>query len=568
MAREKQYTYNIRLLRTNRSLESAFGPSFKLGGETALEERPWNSVEGARLFVGQIYSNEPPWADFLREQSSDLPENLFASGAGAVLFVPIDGYIFAVCFGHAHVALNNDAFVRQFGLKVTLNSVPRSGLRSLDTATPDAVTMQKRIQASRDSDLQQFGVDMVRDLARVAAGTPSDKSIAQFLAGKDSLRLTTHYKSDELGALCTQLLKAFNSEEYKTDFSWIDQMRLVSEKDVIAELDTLLFSSLQDLIAGNHADLHMSPPEIVDYTEGMALHYNGFGSHGVNYYSLSIEDYVFELSRVGFAGDIEELKQKHAIRAKRDDDDKFSQGWRVYDCFVYEASREEHGQNVHYVLFSGDWYRVEDNFKADIENTFEQIEKVALIGATSCRNERELIVDIDANRDDLLKLDQEKINPLGVKYANIEPCDFFSDKGEFIHLKDGHSSHSISHLWAQGIVSAEAFVSDKDFRKKLRKIVKERRNSKKKATNFEAILPLASQKPIRENFKVVFGIMRKPYRDGSLGIPFFSKVSLRTTAQRLEEFGIPYALELIQKPASDAKAPEDDTEEHQEVVEE
>ena len=44
----------------------------------------------------------------------------------------------------------------------------------------------------------------------------------------------------------------------------------------------------------------MAPPEIVNYTEGSQLHYNGFGSHGTNFHSLSIEDYVAELERCGF----------------------------------------------------------------------------------------------------------------------------------------------------------------------------------------------------------------------------------------------------------------------------
>ncbi len=51
--------------------------------------------------------------------------------------------------------------------------------------------------------------------------------------------------------------------------------------------------------------------------------------------------------------------------------------------------------------------------------------------------------------------------------------------------------------------------------------------------------------------------MRQPYADGSLGLPFFSKVSLQTAASRIAQFGIPVALELIQKPASEKAADEE-----------
>ena len=45
--------------------------------------------------------------------------------------------------------------------------------------------------------------------------------------------------------------------------------------------------------------------------------------------------------------------------------------------------------------------------------------------------------------------------------------------------------------------------------------------------------------------------MRKPYRNGTLGLPFFSKLSLRTAMDRLNQLGVQVALELIAKPRAD-----------------
>lgn len=310
MPRDKHYQFNLRLLRPGRTANTAFGPSFSPGEPRELGQRPWEGIEGASLYVGQIYSNPPSWVDFIRTQSPDLPADLFASGAGAVLFVPSGDRLLAICFGHIHIALNDDAFVRQFGLKVTLNSVSREHLRSLDTATPDAVTVQKRVQTSRDSDLQAFGVDMYRDLARVAAGTPKNKNFAQFVAGKDALKIISKDKPEQLQALCDRVLEMYLRDEYKTDFSWIDRMQVVSERDLITQLDAKLFDALARLRAGESADIHMSPPEIVDYTEGNQLHYNGFGSNGTDFQSLSIDDYINELNRCHFEGEVLEIKEK------------------------------------------------------------------------------------------------------------------------------------------------------------------------------------------------------------------------------------------------------------------
>lgn len=556
--RIKQYSFNLRLLRSGRSADNVFGPSFAPGEARELEQRPWVGIEGASVYIGQIYSNPPGWTDFLRVHSPDLPEGLFASGAGAVIFIPSAGRVIAICFGHVHIALNDDAFVRQFGLKVVLNAVSREQLRSLDTATPDAVTVQKRVQTSKDSDLQAFGVDMYRDLARVAAGTPKDKEFAQFVAGKDALKILTKDQPDDMQELCDRVLSMYLRDDYKTDFSWVDRMQVVDEKDLVLTLDEKLFEALSRMRAGENADLHMSPPEIVDYTEGNQLHYNGFGGNGAKFESLSIEDYVAELERCEFEGEVIELKQKHYIAAKKDNEEKFNQKWKVYDCFIFETSLGAGPLQKYYVLFAGSWYRVDEDFKTEVDEAYDAIEKVEIVGATTCLNERELIAELAGSRNDLLMLDQQKINPRGVRYGNLEPCDFFSENREFIHLKDGHSSGSISHLWFQGVVSAEAFVSDHDFKVKLRRIVKTESDKKACGIAFENFLPTAAQKPVRTDYKVVYGIMRKPYIDGTLGLPFFSKVSLQAAVKRLEEFGIPVAIELIQKPASDAELADDE----------
>jgi len=544
-------TLNIRLLRSTRTIAQAFSKSFAPDGERAMEERDWVPAEGARLFVGQIYSNPPPWRSFIETGAADIPEGMFSGGAGAVIFIPVGTRILAVSFGHGHIALDLDAFERQFGLKVTLNAVPRGNLRSLDLATPDAITFQKRVQASKDSDVQDFGVDMLRDLARVAGGTPKDSAFADFVAGKDSLSITCEVDTDSLEQKCTEILGVYAGSEYKTEYKWVDQMRTVQEKDIVSELDGKLMDAIATLRTGGHSDLHLAPPEIVNYVEGCELHYNGFGSHGKTFSSLSISDYIAELNRCQFADGIDDLKSKHKISAKKADSDKFTEKWRLYDCFVFETSLTNNNQTTSYVMFAGDWYEIEKNFKKRIEAFYDEIDKVTIVGATTCRNEQILIDDLVATRPDLLKLDKEKINPEGVRYANLEPCDFFSINKEFIHLKDGHSSGSISHLWNQGVVSAEAFISDKIFRKKLRSKVKTL--AKNGTTRFEDFFPKASEIPKRQDYKIVYGIMRKPYADGSLGIPFFSKVSLQASIEKIRQFGFPVALELIEKPKGDAQ---------------
>ena len=75
-------------------------------------------------------------------------------------------------------------------------------------------------------------------------------------------------------------------------------MRTVAEKDVVAKLDEKLFDAIEALRAGNNSDVHMAPPEIVNYTEGSQLHYNGFGSHGTNFHIGLPDSYRWSTSAV------------------------------------------------------------------------------------------------------------------------------------------------------------------------------------------------------------------------------------------------------------------------------
>lgn len=530
--KEQSMTFTMRLLREKISI----GKSLKPGH--GLREYPWQGVEGAKLFVGSAFGNPPAWADFIKAGIPDFEDlNLFNQGTAAILFVPVQGRIMAFCLGHVHIVMDLDACERNFGLKVTLNSVPRQNIRSFDSATPDAVSVQHRIQTSCNSDLGMFELDFTRDLIQSMAGTPDNLSFAKFVSGKDNLRLTCHVSPATIKEKCRQALTFYNSDHYKLDYEWIDHVRKVRDKETIALLDNQLFQALARLREGQQSDLHMSPPEIVDYMEGAAIHYNGFHSRQTTFYEVKIEDYVSELNRCGFSGSIQQIKETHKIATGKEGQGKFVQKWKVYESFIFES----YIKKVRYVLFAGSWYQIDRDFADEINTFYDSIDKLAIIPETDRSNEQLLISELD-KRPDFVNLDQAKLNPKGTKYANLEPCDFFSDKRQFIHIKDGHSSKPISHLWMQGLVSAESFAGDSEFRKKLRGKVKMIK------PGFETYLPDGrTQRPDTSDYQIVFAIMRKPYASGEVGLPFFSKVSLRNVIRRLDAMGYKTAINLIRK---------------------
>lgn len=540
---KKTVTISLRLLRSKLASQDA------LRQDHGLDLIP---SEQGELYVGQTRSHEPSWLTFVNHYASN-PAELFSQSCSAVLFVKVKApkrkthRIFAVCFGTGHHALDPGALERNFGLRVVLNAVARDKLRTIDTATLDSTTMQRRMQASRDSDLGDFGIDANKDLMRLASGSPSDKHFASAIAGKDALTLRTKMTPADLGSRCLKALELHRSSEYKTDYSFIDHILSEKNSNILEKLDKKLFEELKSLVANKQSDLHLSLPDLISPEGALEVGFFGVGlkpGAKESFNELAIEDYVAQLQDGDFSAikDMPTLKTSHEIRVIRDGEGDRKQKRKLYSCFVFETRHE----NADYVLFDGEWFKISSHFFDEVQESYEKLLKPSFLVSTPAINERELIKELETDPQ-LLNIDQVKASPLGAAGANIEPCDFLSKDHQFIHLKDGHGSAPLSHLWNQGIVASESFKGDRAFRKKFRDETKKRQKKFKK-TGFDKLLPDGRSEPDIGKYTVVFGVMRHKYiRSKKLGLPFFSKVSLRAAAQRLDLIGYAVELHLIEK---------------------
>lgn len=96
----------------------------------------------------------------------------------------------------------------------------------------------------------------------------------------------------------------------------------------------------------------------------------------------------------------------------------------------------------------------------------------------------------------------------------------------------------MSHLFAQGKVSAECFVSDELFRKQVYDIVSKDLGSQV----FDYHI-----KPSTTEYEVVFAIIDDKQSSLIDKLPFFSKVNLMITAQDLDRMNYKYSILLIKK---------------------
>ncbi len=543
---QKSMSLSIRLLKKGNSYVEALREGHSLKSIPS---------ESGVLFVDQSPARSPGWYKFIGEFASNEFAPLQNQSCAAVLFLqvysdvaPLEYRTMVLTFGTGHHSLDQDACERGFGLRVALNCIARSSLRGVDVATLDATTFQKRIQASRKADLGGFGLDIERDLLRLAAGIPSDTTFARALTGRDALNITTTTSPSSVVEKCKKALELFQSSEYKKDYAWVDLISPVPDKKLILELDVIAYGELSELLKGNASDIHIALPDIIGPEDGYEIGYFGAGLKSGKkevFSEVSIEDYVNQI-QAGRPTDVysmDVIKANHDVRVVVNGEGDRSQKRKIYDCFVFETV----WKGSTYVLFGGDWYLIDAGFYNSVEDEFRRLVSLTpLVANTHSKNERDFIVELDVNLD-LLNLDQVKLSPAGAPNSNLEPCDFLCRTKRFIHLKDGHSSAPISHLWNQGLVSAESFIRDDKFRKDLRAAAVQRQKLTSKS-HFHTLLPGTGVRPNPRDYKVVFGIMRHRYKSsGTLGLPFFSKVSLRAVARRIELMGYPVEVHLIEK---------------------
>lgn len=145
---------------------------------------------------------------------------------------------------------------------------------------------------------------------------------------------------------------------------------------------------------------------------------------------------------------------------------------------------------------------------------------------------------VEQNQEELVNLDKNNFRGFPDRSQDqIEICDIITKNKKFICNKIyKHSSAPLSHLFMQGIVSANMLYEVKDYRIKINESVKS-----KFGDNF-----IGKDNINRSEITFVYGIGIES--DGRIAdtLPFFSKISLRQNIKALKKLA--YNIEIIRIP--------------------
>lgn len=442
--------------------------------------------------------------------------SLLSSSAKGVLLVRVPGNgeerIFAVIFGLGRHLLNEGVLEERFGLKVVLNSVDPDSLRSIDKTALGSIPKQSREQISREGGAANFGIDIEQDLVNSVTGRSRIKLFGRTISGRDTFAASAKVDVDNIADFLVETLNQYRSEVYKEHFDWIDQIKDVRSKVTIDHLNGALIERLK---TDDLEHVWMAPPDILEWADVKGFRYLRKRSADVP--DLDVAELLTAASDTEITLDWLKAAQIILISSKSDDE---ADRWPVYKCIYAEI--ETNG--AMHVLNAGKWYQVAQDFTNLVNEDFASIPNSA-IELPDYAHESETLYNLAAADylDGSHCMDADLIVHGGGQ-SRIEFCDILTPDKELLHIKRYSGSQQMSHLFSQGVVSAELFVSDAEFRAKV--------NDK---LPHEHKLADTSTRPNPEDYEVVFTIISKSAN--ALNLPFFSKVSLRNAKRRLRGYG-------------------------------
>ncbi len=337
------------------------------------------------------------------------------------------------------------------------------------------------------------------------------------MAGADACYLTAEITFPKLATKCGQLLKHYSSKAYTKNFSFVDQVRPIRDEALIEVLNGKLANAMKN---GDTSALGFALPDIGGYQQ---IH--NFRAYRRKW-TRDFEDLTASEILQAYNGDHPDADDQSdvSIDALKDDGNPVDT-FTLRECAVFQVAHK--GQL--YVLTLNKWYVVNSDYADQVD---DQVKRLAVI------KERSFLPTLvkgtpegeynesaaDGRR--LALMDKKLVRPAGATSA-IEVCDLFSKEGEFIHVKKHTRSATLSHLLAQGAVSARLFIDDSGYRKTFRKAL---------PPEFRPLIDPGKVEASKHN--VVYAISSPPTKSVPGQLPFFSKVNLLFHCREIQRMGM------------------------------
>ena len=443
-----------------------------------------------------VFKKQPPkkldWVISLENYLLDVLPQVPIQGKGSSLpidsslvFIETDSGKFVFIFGDGRYLLKKGVKDPHFGLRVALNNIEKDdheAIKSFAISIPGINPIHINTRYGRGIGAKDIMLGHTRALTKID-GRNKKKGTRIGATGACAV-VSYPIEVEDFPKICDQLLKLSQKSTYKELFPWVDELSPVEETDKIENLDRSIIKILQDT---QNLKWFLSEPYLdLEYLEKMeeTLYY----THSLRRKEekATLEE-ISNLIKNSKLLSIPKLKKTYKIHAYNSNDKPIHK-WSIYNALVLENVFEEQL----YILQSGKWYEVGKDFGKTLNNEIDELfvkedqptlppvlaEELPDKKSRNTKNYTEGLYNKRVAKDskgELLLMDTRTVKGNSSKTAakkgkersehGIEVCDLLTKDKHLIHVKDWKSSANFSHLYAQGLVSAESIKSS-NFRKR------------------------------------------------------------------------------------------------------
>lgn len=490
---------------------------------TQMEVMEQYDFEGV-LYLKNSQEKRPRWAHLLDAIVGKEIDQISNKSSSAVLLIRVDGKVLAFTFGYGRFLLNTGCFEQDFGLRTALNTLDHQSLRSVDLHTLEDQPIQKKTQATRGSEASVFGIDIFRDVLRAVTGSPRMGIRYKNISGGDAIySFGLNMLIADIPKIAADLIGYYELKLYKKSFSWVDNVRRVKDTASISSLN----ESLLEAVKAQNRDIIITLPEIVEWDSVLGFSF----TRSRRELSPTIEASKYLENIDPDSVSIESICRDR-IYVTDIHDNEF--GHSVYDCLYFELD----GGNRKNVLFGGDWYEIDKSFMSGIDATLARIDisDIPFPGVEIWEEEEKSKIEAEGDYNERVAgnlcchLLDKKLVKCSRTTSPIELCDLLSNDKQLIHVKHRKGgSAGLSHLFAQGSVSAEAMLGDRTFRKAARKVLR------RVNPGAPDLVPIDGLKSA--DYEIVFLILGDANVSVKENLPFFSKVNLARVYENVSQRG-------------------------------
>lgn len=492
------------------------------------EEYLLNSEIGleGKIFVHKSDPKSPSWQDELNQLSAEEIEFSKNVPNKAVVVVKRGNRFFSITYGYGRAMLNDSKIVRNFGLKVAANLIDKDRIRSVNITSIEDVIVSSQRQSSIYASQDLFDLDTRKNLLQSVSGAPSQESVATFLVGTDSLVASRKMSITDIKESIDYYFSSYKKDDYKNNgFSWLDNILEVREKTLKSDLDGQLDKNITEGIYPT-----IAPNTLLDWENIEGFFLTGTGKKEKEF-SIEIDSnaYFSKIkSKTKLPRSFVSFLKRHKLVTKYKDRDEERTVGSLYSSLVFELEYK----NEKYILCYGSWYNVDNDFYSSIKTEINDIAETSLQNipaALKGENEGEYNIRFSKSHEGYYLLDKKLYYPDGYGRSSVEVADIVTENKQLVHVKKGGSSSKLSHLFAQGAVSATILAQDEEMKNFI--------NDKCEKDIIDLSTP-------NNEFEIIFAVIDERVGQSTSNsdiLPFFSMVNLSNTIHQLKSMGFKYS---------------------------